>query len=47
MSGVRHRRKDNRVERGIVAAHNNADPLVLLPWRVWASLLTRQNGDGS
>jgi len=26
---------------------NHADPLVVLPWRVWALLLTRRNGGAS
>ena len=50
MSGARHRRKGDRIERIerwlgeydlLVLKRNYADPLVLLPWRVWARLLER------
>ena len=48
MSGARHRRKGDRIERELVDRHkalflrrNNADPLVLLPWRIWARILER------
>jgi len=44
MSGARHRQKGDCCKRELIERH--ADPLVLMPWRVWVALLAKIPGGG-